>query len=51
MSADEIASSLPLPRSVRRAIDAMRANAGHDWRVTELASVAGVRREPCSASS
>lgn len=42
MSADEIASSLPLPRSVRRAIDAMRANAGHDWRVAELASVAGV---------
>jgi AraC-like DNA-binding protein len=31
-----------LPRGVRRALDAMRANVGHDWRVTELAGVAGV---------
>jgi len=37
------ASSPPLlPRGVRRALDAMRANVGHDWSVTELAGVAGV---------
>ena len=32
----------PLPRSVRRALDAMHANLGHGWSVTELAAVAGV---------
>jgi len=32
----------PLPRSVRRALDAMHANVGHGWSVTELAVVAGV---------
>src|SRR3954465_6513049 len=31
-----------LPRAVRRALDAMRANVGHDWSVVELADVAGV---------
>src|SRR6266704_1694087 len=31
-----------LPRGVRRALDAMRANVGRDWSVTELADVAGV---------
>ncbi|QHO71513.1 hypothetical protein ACH79_01640 [Bradyrhizobium sp. CCBAU 051011] len=32
----------PLPRGVRRALDAMRANIGHTWRLTELAAIAGV---------
>jgi AraC-like DNA-binding protein/tetratricopeptide (TPR) repeat protein len=32
----------PLPRSVRRALDAMHANVGHPWRISELAEVAGV---------
>ena len=31
----------PLPRGVRRALDAMRANIGHAWRLTELAAIAG----------
>jgi AraC-like DNA-binding protein/tetratricopeptide (TPR) repeat protein len=31
-----------LPRGVRRALDAMRANVGRDWSVAELADVAGV---------
>jgi AraC-like DNA-binding protein/tetratricopeptide (TPR) repeat protein len=31
-----------LPRGVRRALDAMRADVGRDWSVTELAAVAGV---------
>jgi AraC-like DNA-binding protein/tetratricopeptide (TPR) repeat protein len=36
-------SSVPLlPRGVRRALDAMRANVGRDWSVSELADVAGV---------
>lgn len=35
-------SAAPLTRSVRRALDAMRANVGHDWSVAELADVAGV---------
>ena len=32
----------PLPRGVRRALDVMRGNAGHDWSVTELAAAAGL---------
>ncbi|NOJ41986.1 helix-turn-helix domain-containing protein [Bradyrhizobium australiense] len=32
----------PLPRGVRRALDAMRSNIGHNWRLTELAAIAGV---------
>ena len=35
-------SNRPLPRSVRRAVDAMRADLGHTRTVTELAAVAGV---------
>ena len=31
-----------LPRGVRRALDAMRTNAGRDWSVTELAEAAGL---------
>ncbi|MFG3595445.1 helix-turn-helix domain-containing protein [Bradyrhizobium sp. RDI18] len=31
-----------LPRGVRRALDAMRANVGHGWRLTELAAIGGV---------
>jgi len=42
MSAGEIMSSSPLPRSVRRALDAMRTNVGRDWRLAELARIAGV---------
>ena len=42
MTAGEIMSSSPLPRSVRRALDAMRANVGRDWRLAELARIAGV---------
>ena len=42
MTAGEIMPSLPLPRSVRRALDAMRANVGRDWRLAELARIAGV---------
>src|SRR5512140_2311967 len=34
--------SPPLPRSVRRALEAMHANAGHAWSVKQLAAVAGV---------
>lgn len=36
------AMSSPLPRGVRRALDAMRANVGHNWRLAELAAIAGV---------
>src|SRR5688500_15587707 len=32
----------PLPRGVRRALDAMRGNVGRNWRLTELAAIAGV---------
>jgi AraC-like DNA-binding protein/tetratricopeptide (TPR) repeat protein len=42
MIAGEIMSSSPLPRSVRRVLDAMRANLGHEWRLAELANIAGV---------
>src|SRR5260370_39975400 len=31
-----------LPRGVRRALDAMRANVGRDWTVVDLAGAAGV---------
>ena len=37
------ASSAPLlSRAVRRALDAMRANAGHDWSLADLADISGV---------
>jgi AraC-like DNA-binding protein len=42
MSTSEIMPSSPLPRSVRRALEAMRADVGRDWRLAELADVAGV---------
>jgi AraC-like DNA-binding protein len=43
MIADRINSTPPLlPRSVRRALDAMHANVGHNWSVAELAAVAGI---------
>ena len=32
----------PLPRGVRRALDAMRGNPGREWSVTELAAAAGL---------
>jgi AraC-like DNA-binding protein/Tfp pilus assembly protein PilF len=37
-----VSSASPLPRGVRRALDAMRGNVGHNWRLTELAAIAGV---------
>jgi AraC-like DNA-binding protein len=44
MIADQNISSTTslLPRGVRRALDAMHANVGYNWRVAELATVAGV---------
>jgi AraC-like DNA-binding protein/tetratricopeptide (TPR) repeat protein len=39
---DRSSSTPPLPRGVRRALDAMRGNAGRDWSVTELADAAGL---------
>jgi hypothetical protein len=57
-------SSVPLlPRGVRRVLDAMCANVGHDWRLADLAdarrrgdrirsmSVHGVRRAKTALSS
>jgi AraC-like DNA-binding protein/tetratricopeptide (TPR) repeat protein len=35
-------SNTPLPRGVRRALDAMHANVGRDWSVVELSDLAGV---------
>src|SRR3954454_483331 len=40
-ASDQLSNRL-LPRSVRRAVDAMRADLGHTRTVTELAAVAGV---------
>ena len=37
-----IRSTSLLPRGVRRALDAMRGNAGHEWSVNELAAAAGL---------
>jgi AraC-like DNA-binding protein/tetratricopeptide (TPR) repeat protein len=39
---DISSATSPLPRGVRRALDAMRANVGHNWRLAELAAIAGV---------
>lgn len=39
---DRHSSTSPLPRGVRRALDAMRGNAGRDWSVAELAEAAGL---------
>ena len=35
-------SNTPLPRGVRRALDAMRANVARDWSLADLADVAGL---------
>src|ERR1044071_4518185 len=32
----------PLPRGVRRALDAIRSNVGRNWRLSELAAIAGI---------
>jgi AraC-like DNA-binding protein/Tfp pilus assembly protein PilF len=39
---DISSATSPLPRGVRRALDAMRGNVGRNWRLTELAAIAGV---------
>jgi AraC-like DNA-binding protein/tetratricopeptide (TPR) repeat protein len=39
---DNPASSPPLPRGVRRALEAMRANTGFDWTINDLAQSAGL---------
>jgi len=41
ISQDVSSAASPLPRGVRRALDAMRSSLGHNWRLTELAAVAG----------
>lgn len=42
MASQEVSSAnAPLPRGVRRALDAMRANLGRNWRLTDLAAIAG----------
>ena len=40
-SQDVSTANAPLPRGVRRALDAMRANLGRNWRLTDLAAIAG----------
>ena len=40
-SQDVSLATSPVPRGVRRALDAMRSNIGHNWRLTELAAIAG----------
>ncbi len=42
MISDDRRLAAPLPRGVRRVLEAMHANVGHRWRISELASVAGV---------
>ena len=34
-------ASSPVPRGVRRVLDAMHANLGRNWRLTDLAAIAG----------
>jgi AraC-like DNA-binding protein/Tfp pilus assembly protein PilF len=42
ITSQDVSSATPtVPRGVRRALDAMRANLGHNWRLTELAAIAG----------
>ena len=41
ISQDVSSATSPVPRGVKRALDAMRANLGHNWRLTELAAIAG----------
>jgi len=38
---NDLSKNSPLPRGVRRALEAMRANVGHDWTIAELATAAG----------
>jgi len=38
---DDFPQTPPLPRGVRRALEAMRANVGHDWTIADLAEAAG----------
>ena len=40
--AAEVSSNGPPPRSIRRALDAMRSNMGHDWTAAGLAAAADV---------
>jgi AraC-like DNA-binding protein/tetratricopeptide (TPR) repeat protein len=40
--AAEVCSNAPSPRGVKRALDAMRANMGHDWTAARLAAAADV---------
>jgi AraC-like DNA-binding protein len=40
-SQDVSSANAPVPRGVRRALDAMRANLGRNWRLTDLAAIAG----------
>jgi len=42
MSQHQLPTTPLLPRGVRRALDAMHANVGHQWHISELAEVAGV---------
>ena len=43
MAGQDVSSvNSPLPRGVRRALAAMKANVGRNWRVAELAAIAGV---------
>ena len=41
-SQDVSSATSPQPRGVRRAMDAMRVNVGRNWRLAELAAIAGV---------
>jgi AraC-like DNA-binding protein/tetratricopeptide (TPR) repeat protein len=38
---DRNSAALPMPRAVRRALDAMHANLGHRWTIAELARISG----------
>jgi len=40
-SFDRNSAASPMPRAVRRALDAMHANVGHRWSIAELARIAG----------
>jgi AraC-like DNA-binding protein/tetratricopeptide (TPR) repeat protein len=42
ISGEDGPSTAPLPRGVRRVLEAINANVGHRWSISELAAVAGV---------
>ena len=42
IASKDVSAGSPLPRGVRRVLDAMRGNVGRDWRLAELAAIAGV---------